>query len=399
VLYVVNGDTAYSALMATRVQLRPFKRPSHASARPSPPPTTTSSNMSWFKKKDKPLIPPVEEKNDSARRPAYGREDSTESAPSYGDSFSTNSQPRPPYGDRMPSRDDGGAGGYGRYGGSRGEDNGHNEARQNLFAGAKQTNPERSRFAGFNSGQDLDDEDDVEAIKTKTKSVNSDTLQMSRDALRTARDTTVIAEATRKKLVDQTEALAGMERSLDVSKGYSARAEDHVHDINQFNKSIFNPAVTWNKAKKREAQEEKLRLRHEEELADREHNRVLLRDAGRRAGTYDASGDRGNADEDGEGLRGGYARRNLTQTQVDQRKVDRKRHQVGDPSASDDELEDELDNNMDEIYEMTKRLKDIATMQGEELRAQMPLIERLEDKAVNEEARISRNTRKLERIK
>jgi len=124
-----------------------------------------------------------------------------------------------------------------------------------------------------------------------------------------------------------------------------------------------------------------------------------LRDAGRRAGTYDASGDRGNADEDGEGLRGGYARRNLTQTQVDQRKVDRKRHQVGDPSASDDELEDELDNNMDEIYEMTKRLKDIATMQGEELRAQMPLIERLEDKAVNEEARISRNTRKLERIK
>ncbi|KLO20283.1 hypothetical protein SCHPADRAFT_898312 [Schizopora paradoxa] len=347
--------------------------------------------MSWFKKKDKPLIPPVEEKKDDyARRPAYRREDSTSSA-----------QSRPPYGDRAASGGEGVTGGYGRYGGSRGEDDGYSEARNNLFAGAKKVEPGqggRSRFAGFNSGQDLEDDDDVETIKTKTKSVNSDTLQISRDALRTVKDTTIIAEETRRKLIDQTEALAGMERSLDVSKGHNSRAEDHVHDINQFNKSIFNPAVTWNKTKKREAQEEKMRLRHEDELADRERNRLLLRDASRRAGEIDAYDDR---QDDGEGLSGGYGygRRNLTQTQMDQRKAERKKYQVGDAGASDDELEDELENNLDEISQMTMRLKSIATMQGEELRSQMPLIERLEEKTVNEEARISRNTRRLDRIK
>lgn len=164
--------------------------------------------MSWFKKKDKALIPPVEEKQDSfARRPAYGREASTASSRSYGDSFTSNAQSRPPYGDRTPADGDAGAGGYGRYGGSRGEDDGSSEARNNLFAGAKKTEPggpARSRFAGFNSGQDLEDDDDVETIKTKTKSVNSDTLQISRDALRTVKDTTIIAEETRRKLIDQT---------------------------------------------------------------------------------------------------------------------------------------------------------------------------------------------------
>ena len=189
-----------------------------------------------------------------------------------------------------------------------------------------------------------------------------------------------------------------MERSLDVSKGHNSRAEDHVHDINQFNKSIFNPAVTWNKTKKREAQEEKLRLRHEEELADRERNRLLLRDASRRAGEIDSYDDR---QDDEEGLSGGYngyARRNLTQAQMDQRKAERKKYQVGDAGASDDELEDELESNLDEIAEMTKRLKGIASMQGEEIRSQMPLIERLDEKTVNEESRISRNTRRVSNI-
>ena len=52
-----------------------------------------------------------------------------------------------------------------------------------------------------------------------------------------------------------TERLADTERHLDVSKGHSLRAADKTDELKQLNRSIFRPVITFNKDKKRAAQE------------------------------------------------------------------------------------------------------------------------------------------------
>ena len=62
-----------------------------------------------------------------------------------------------------------------------------------------------------------------------------------------------------------TEKLANTERHLDVSKGHSVRAEDKTDELKKLNRSIFRPAITFNKYAKRAAQEAKLQTRYESE--------------------------------------------------------------------------------------------------------------------------------------
>ena len=80
------------------------------------------------------------------------------------------------------------------------------------------------------------------------------------------------------------------------------------------------------------------------------------------------------------------------------KKEARARYQF-DATASDDELEDELDENLDETYEVTKRLKNLATAMGEEVRGQNDRLGRVTDKTENLEFAVAKNTERLKRIK
>ena len=139
----------------------------------------------------------------------------------------------------------------------------------------------------------------------------------------------------------------------------------------------------WNTKKKREAQEEKARARHEEEMTDRERNRALLQDTSRRADIYASNNDNG------------YGNRNLSEADKAARQAQRQRYRVGEATGSDDELEDELDRNLDELGDVASRLKNLAVMQGQEIESQKPLIERIDEKATTEERRIAMNTRRV----
>lgn len=69
----------------------------------------------------------------------------------------------------------------------------------------------------------------------------------------------------------------------------------------------------------------------------------------------------------------------------------RKRYQF-EKSASDDEMENELDDNMDEIGEATKRLKALGMAMGDELDNQNKRLDRLEKKTVDVDNRLHSTT-------
>ena len=103
-------------------------------------------------------------------------------------------------------------------------------------------------------------------------------------------------------------------------------------------------------------------------------------------------------EDDEEGLVGsGVRSRFKTAEQLSSSKEQRKRYQF-EATASDDELEDELDGNLDEIGEAAKRLKALGMAMGQELDKQNVRIDTIEGKAVRTEQKIHMNTERVRQV-
>ena len=178
------------------------------------------------------------------------------------------------------------------------------------------------------------------------------------------------------------EKLANTERHLDVSKGHSMRADDKTDELKQLNRSIFRPVITFNKDAKRAAQEAKIQARYEDEREQREKAMMDIRETQDRLGRAQTYGE------------GGSSRFNKTAAEINIRKEQRKRYQF-EATASDDELEDELDDNLNEIADVTKRLKALGTAMGQELDTQNDRITRITDKADTLDNALFRNTQRV----
>ena len=179
-----------------------------------------------------------------------------------------------------------------------------------------------------------------------------------------------------------TESLANTERHLDVAKGHSQRAEDKTDELKQLNRSIFRPVITFNKEAKRAAQEAKIQQRYDEDREEREKAMLDIRETQNRLGRAATYGQQGGSD------------RTLTATELNMRKEQRKRYQF-EATASDDEIEDEIDGNLDEIAGMTKRLKALGTAMGEELDRQNVRIGRITEKTDGLDNRLYVNTQRV----
>jgi hypothetical protein len=298
---------------------------------------------------------------------------------------------------------------------SRGQGNLDND-RNELFSGYDPDKAKTGRFT--HDGPTLrepapgeENEDDVEGIKQQTRFVKQESVNSTRNALRMAREAEETARNTVNRLGSQSgasvnccgggtspsysspyplilEKLANTERHLDVSKTHSQRAEDRTDDLKKLNRSIFIPAVTFDKKGKRAAQEAKIMQRYEEEQEERQKAMLDVRDTQNRLGQASAHGQQ-------EGIEvGPNGRRTRTGAQQVLRQEQRKRYQF-ETNASDDELEDELDDNLDEISDVTNRLKALGTAMGQELDKQNSRIERIEEKTVSLDNRVFRNTERV----
>lgn len=262
--------------------------------------------------------------------------------------------------------------------------------RSELFAGYKQQG-ESNRFVDRPQDSGEGNDDDIEGIKAQTRSLKQDSVNTTRNALRLAREAEETARNTLTRLGSQSEKLANTERHLDVAKGHSQRASDKTDELKQLNRSIFRPVITFNKDSKRAAQEAKIQARYEEERLDRERAMMDIRETQNRLGRA-----AGYAQGDDEGIAGrGRSRTTAEQTE---RKDQRKRYQF-EGGGSDDEMEDELDDNLGEIGDVTKRLKALAMGMNQELDSQNSRIERIDDKTLSLDNRVLLNTERLKKIK
>jgi len=274
-------------------------------------------------------------------------------------------------------------------------------ARGELFAGY---NPEKAGSGRFFDGPAIgrepppgeENEQDVEGIKQQTRFLKQESVNSTRNALRMAREAEETGRGTLGRLADQSEKLANTERHLDVSKTHTSRAEDQIDELKKLNRSIFRPAITFNKDAKRAAQEAKIQQRYEDERSEREKAMMDIRDTQNRLGRATTYADQDDPEGIHTNANGGSRFR--TAEQLTARKEQRKRYQF-EAGASDDELEDEMDNNLDEISRVTKSLKALGTAMGQELDTQNKRLDVIADKATTLDNGVFRQTERLKRIK
>ena len=182
------------------------------------------------------------------------------------------------------------------------------------------------------------------------------------------------------------------ERNLDLSKGHVNRADDNTTDIKALNRSIFIPAITFNKSKKRLEQEAKLTGRYETERAENERLQAERNEVHQRIGEATTSGLR-SFNRDGPPQDGDESTRSRpgagrygSQQQVE-RKKQWGRYQF-EATASDDEVEDEIDGNLDELGDAVGRLKALAIASGQEVERQNKVLERIDGKVDNVDRKV-----------
>ncbi|KAL0577982.1 Protein transport protein S9 plasma membrane t-SNARE [Marasmius crinis-equi] len=363
--------------------------------------------MPLLKRKEKNLIPPVAE----PQRPSYNSNpgsyrsnNSTYVASRDGDPYNSPKPRSDPYAGQEDgdgyrdkySRSNGVGDVYSRGGGAQLE-----QDRNELFAGY---NPEKSGgsnrfFDGPAVGEE--EEEDVEAIKTQTRFVKQESVNSTRNALRLAREAEETARGTIEKLGDQSERLANTERHLDISKSHSQHAGDKTDELKKLNRSIFRPAITFNKDAKRRAKEAQIQERYDEERAERERTLMDVRETQNRLGRAATYGRGGDDEEDlvgGPGSPGGGSGRfRKTEDQRRAQRAQNSRYQF-EATASDDELEDEIDDNLDELGEATKRLKALGMAMGSELGTQNTRIDNITSKTDRLDMNLSNVTRRQKKF-
>ncbi|KAE8227308.1 hypothetical protein CF319_g234 [Tilletia indica] len=253
--------------------------------------------------------------------------------------------------------------------------------------------------------QEVDsEEEEIEAIKQQMRFAKQDSLASTREAIRAARQAEEVATNSITRLGDQSEKLGNTEHNFDLAKAASTRADDNARDIVKLNRSIFVPVVGMDKKGKRMAEEARLINRHTEEREQRERLREEAARARARVEETVQENQKASSrfarDRFGLDRFGGGSK---TPAQQDPnspaaRMAQRARYQF-EASASDDEIENELDANLDEISAITGRLNRMGRAMGQEIDDQNTRIKRMTDKATNVDTKIYSSTQKLANIK
>ncbi|BGP21351.1 plasma membrane SNARE protein [Rhodotorula toruloides] len=231
-----------------------------------------------------------------------------------------------------------------------------------------------------------EEDEEVEGIKQQMRFVKQESLASTRNALRIARETEETARATLDRLGEQSDRIANTERHLDLAKAHNDRAVDETKELEALNRSIFRPTFTFNKQAKRDREERRLLDRHNAEKSEREQVRREQYESRQR---IDNAFNR--MDRDAENAAGAKARAKA-------RGSERTRYQF-EAAASDDEIEDEMDDNLNNLAHVTGNLSLLAKAMGTEVDGQNKKLGRITDKADVLDNKIIRSTQHLGRIK
>ncbi|KAG4303532.1 hypothetical protein PCANB_000172 [Pneumocystis canis] len=222
-------------------------------------------------------------------------------------------------------------------------------------------------------------EEEVEAIKQEMRFIKQDSLSSIQNALRTAIQAEETGRHTLEKLGVQSERIGNTEKHMDLTAVNAKIAEEKNRALNQLNRSVFLPHFKkpWKKQARLEEKEQRIRNQYELEQIERERTKKSNYESFRRI--KDTL----------------YRQKNII---FDDQTPNNYLQYRFEPDEEDDEIENEIDQNLIQLGNITAQLKAIANATQEEIMSQNNRLDRISEKGHKLNAEIHINAERLKRI-
>ncbi|QSL64723.1 hypothetical protein MERGE_002025 [Pneumocystis wakefieldiae] len=236
--------------------------------------------------------------------------------------------------------------------------------------------PSNYEYAPYNLADS--DNEDVDAIKQEMRFIKQNSVSSTRNAIRTAIQAEEMGRQTLERLGTQSEKIGNTEKHLDLATVTAKMAEEKNKTLNQLNRSVFIPHFSnpWKKQTRLKEREQYIRDQYELEQMERERTRRSDTESSRRI--KDALYKQSRS----------FEKQTLN---------DSMRYRF-EPDEEDNELENEIDQNLTQLGNITSQLKAIATATQEEILSQNKRLDRISEKGHKLNAEIHVNAERLRRI-
>ncbi|KAJ2456548.1 Protein transport protein S9 plasma membrane t-SNARE [Coemansia sp. RSA 2424] len=306
-------------------------------------------------------------RNPSSSAPRYGGSSSAPERQPVPNSSGSRSGNGPSYGGAADSASRPRGGPPPASGGVRGYASASRENRNQYGGGSSNYRQQQQQH-----GNEEDDEEDVDAIKARITQVKKDTLDSTRNSLRTLEQTERIGTETLGKLGQQTEQLNRIDRTLEMTNIQAENSIEDTSKLRTLNKSIFHVHVKnpFSGKKRREQELAKLQAEQERERLVDERKTKNDVDSRRRVqqftdpnGLHRYTSPAGRMNANGDIVSTGNMSRS-----------ERSRYTFED---EDNEVEDEINDNLGQMSSALGRLKDLSIATRNELKAQEDPLKRI----------------------
>lgn len=208
-----------------------------------------------------------------------------------------------------------------------------------------------------------EEEEDVDAVKQQIRFTKQESVNSTRRALAAAASAEETGRSTLARLGAQGESLANTKKNLDLAHIQNRKAEETTRELQTLNRSMFavHVANPFNSSSRAQAKEDKIIDEHKRGMEDRE-----------RINQSRHEGRKNVAEGLGGGGYGGYGGSTMSNTE-------RSRYQF-EADESDDEKEKEIEHNLDQLGNITSRLKNLAQATNKEVTRQNEQIDEIIDK-------------------
>lgn len=231
------------------------------------------------------------------------------------------------------------------------------------------------------------EDEEVEAIKQDIRFTKQESLALTRNTLRMAQEADASGTNTLGMLGSQSERLYNAEQNLLLADTQTKIAEEKVKHLKKLNRSIFIPVAAgnpFNRKSKLRQQEQKLKTEKQQEKYLRETNRQ---------GVY-ASEQRVK-----QGITNSATNSDTYNKYQGEKYLGAAQRYQFENDSEDDEMEKELGANLDQIHAFSKKLKNTATVIGQEVEAQNSRLRRIEEDADRLDINVHLNSSRLSNIR
>lgn len=235
--------------------------------------------------------------------------------------------------------------------------------------------------------QQQEEEEAVDELKQQIRFTKQSSVASTRNTLRMAQEAENAGMNTLGMLGHQSEKLNNVERNLDLIKIQNSVADNKVEELKKLNRNILAVHVSnpFNSNRRRRQREEAIKNKKiEEHIMMEATNNELARSTNRIENAMN-----GNMHSDS-GIRERYQRQIVLEKAA--------KYQF-ENDEEDNEMEVEIDRNLEQIGQISSRLKKMAISTGEELDAQQSRLNNIENSTDDLDIKIHINTTKLAGIK